>query len=519
MSKLNSVKKVLLLIAFLIMPGYFIAQHCDSIAHHSAGWYYMNADGLIQLNDGSLLCRNFVYGLDENGQPFLDENHNFTNFMGYQFYWVSRDGLNVIDSLFVETDDQTAHLWARLHQDGNSAFRNVDACIVNAEDNSCNLKIAFFDDLMNYSDDLEVTVPLTDDEAVVAYRGSWLLDENNDIILQYSVPAKEETHFTRFGLNGTLKTEKIFHSPQMYCYNGSSHWNPQGLSQYSTSCYNYYGWGYVGSQIHVIAYELDQDFNITNTYDLTNGWSDDYYPNTGFNGGINSMVSLEDGGALIVRNTEWTNGIKSTGIVKYDQDGNMLNAVWFNQLDNGRRVMYCNDLKKDSQGNIYFTGYCSSILKDEKHVLFVKLDSDLNVIWEHSGMNVESRYQSVRATEILDNNSVAVLGEDGNGYDLVNGFFLMLISKEKGNAEVEENGFTIRPYLIYPNPVKNHLNVQYSPDVKPVKVEVLDLQGRLLSSQKSNLESIDMQNLPSGTYTINMTLDNGKTYSDKIVKQ
>jgi hypothetical protein len=67
--------------------------------------------------------------------------------------------------------------------------------------------------------------------------------------------------------------------------------------------------------------------------------------------------------------------------------------------------------------------------------------------------------------------------------------------------------------------VVDKLNVHYSPDVKPVKVEVLDLQGRLLGAQKGSLESIDMQNLPTGTYTINMTLDNGKTYSDKIVKQ
>jgi hypothetical protein len=50
-------------------------------------------------------------------------------------------------------------------------------------------------------------------------------------------------------------------------------------------------------------------------------------------------------------------------------------------------------------------------------------------------------------------------------------------------------------------------------------VEILDLQGRLLGTQKGDLESIDMQNLPTGTYTMRVVLDNGKTYCDKIVKQ
>jgi hypothetical protein len=67
--------------------------------------------------------------------------------------------------------------------------------------------------------------------------------------------------------------------------------------------------------------------------------------------------------------------------------------------------------------------------------------------------------------------------------------------------------------------VEDRLNIHYSPDVKPSRVEILDLQGRLLGTQKGDLESIDMQNLPTGTYTMRVVLDNGKTYCDKIVKQ
>lgn len=71
----------------------------------------------------------------------------------------------------------------------------------------------------------------------------------------------------------------------------------------------------------------------------------------------------------------------------------------------------------------------------------------------------------------------------------------------------------------YPNPVIDLLHLNYAPDVKPLSIELYDLQGLLIRTQVNGLESIDLQNLPSGTYTINMTLNNGKTYSDKIVKQ
>ena len=84
------------------------------------------------------------------------------------------------------------------------------------------------------------------------------------------------------------------------------------------------------------------------------------------------------------------------------------------------------------------------------------------------------------------------------------------------NAIDEQNDTKIETY---PNPVIDQLHLDYSPDLKPIKIEIYDLQGRLLSTQKSSLESIDMQKLSTGTYTIKITLDNGKTYSTKIVKQ
>lgn len=510
--------------AFLAMPAVFMAQHCDSINNHFAGWFYQCPTAVIQLGDGNLLCQDLLFNLDENGMCFHDENGTLVNVHGYQYYWISSDGLAVTDSLFVPCDNTDDHLWTRLNPTGDKPlqFSNIDACVV-SDGNASFLKIAFFDDLMNFNDQMEVNVPLCDHVALIRNKASWLLDSNNDIIVQYMIPDLEQTRFARFGLDGTLKIEKTFSSDQMPCCTNSNFWSwqPYGLRQFSDSPvrYNYFGQKYLSSGIHVIAFELDQNFEILNSFDLTDQWG--YYPATINNGFVDGMVSLDDGGALFVRNTEWSRSghNESTGVLKYDAQGNILKEVWFNPFDN--RVSFCTDLSKDRQGFVYLTLERGSSYAEGRQVAVIKMDQDLNVIWEYSGMNFENVLRESYVTALLDNEAVAVVGQNYIAQDMqVNqhvGLFLTLLSKEKTN--VGETAQSLRPYLCYPNPVEDRLNIHYSPDVKPSRVEILDLQGRLLGTQKGGLESVDMQNLPDGTYTLRLTLDNGKTYSDRIVKQ
>lgn len=521
--------KKLTLILMMVLGSVLVrAQHCDSIDNHMAGWYNMNPSGIILLGNGDLLCSCLLYDLDENGNFVYDENQQIVGVRGYQYYWITNNGLSVSDSLFVPGDDKSARLWTRLHQIGNTPqeYPNVEARIVTDENNASFMNIAFFDDQLNFNTDMEVTVPLAD--APISFlRGAWLLDSHNDIIFQYSIPSMEETHFVRFGLDGTLKHEKVFTGEQMPFYDSyvpsyNLTWYPQGLSQYSTTGYNYYGKLYQSSGTHAIAYELDSDFNLLNTYDLVDEstyFPNGHQPNTQANGAISAMVSLEQGGALMVRNTKLPNGKNATGVVKYDNNGNVLKEAWFNPFANNREF-YCNNLIKDGQGNVFMSGYTTSGHGGDKLVAVIRMDEDLNVIWEYSGMPGEM-YREINLTKILDNN-IAVLGENEfwqQGSLHVNGMFLTLISKEKGNAGIDEANNNLRPYLYYPNPVADRLNIKYSPDAKPKTVELYDLQGRLIGTQTSGFESIDMQQLPAGTYTMRVVLDNGKTYSDRIVKQ
>ena len=84
---------------------------------------------------------------------------------------------------------------------------------------------------------------------------------------------------------------------------------------------------------------------------------------------------------------------------------------------------------------------------------------------------------------------------------------------------VNESGIEMRPYAFYPNPAKNQMHMEFSPDVQPAQVEFYDLQGRLVYTQSKAFESIDLSQLPVSTYTMRVTLEDGKVYSDKVVKE
>jgi len=84
---------------------------------------------------------------------------------------------------------------------------------------------------------------------------------------------------------------------------------------------------------------------------------------------------------------------------------------------------------------------------------------------------------------------------------------------------INESGIEVRPYAYYPNPARDQLHMEFSPDVQPIHVELYDLQGRLVRTQSKALGNIDMSQLPAGTYTMRVIMEDGMAYSDKVVKE
>ena len=114
---------------------------------------------------------------------------------------------------------------------------------------------------------------------------------------------------------------------------------------------------------------------------------------------------------------------------------------------------------------------------------------------------------------VLDDNGVAIIG---NNYGLPEVFYLFV---NDDYDALDEQDIIIRPYTFYPNPAQSELHLIYSPDVQPARIELYDLQGRLLQTQTQNLESIGLEGLAAGQYLMKVTLKDGKTFTDKVAKE
>ena len=75
------------------------------------------------------------------------------------------------------------------------------------------------------------------------------------------------------------------------------------------------------------------------------------------------------------------------------------------------------------------------------------------------------------------------------------------------------------PFILYPNPVKDHLTLRFDDGSEPESVELYDLAGRLVGTKPNGLESIDMSAMTSGVYMLRVTMKDGARYHEKILKE
>ncbi len=165
------------------------------------------------------------------------------------------------------------------------------------------------------------------------------------------------------------------------------------------------------------------------------------------------------------------------------------------------------------------------------YFIVTKMDFQGNVIWQRSW----NKYQPENGMKVYLPHRMTTTSDDGcllcgySYYSDVNNpgsdvpkpevFLLKFFSDGSLSIPGIETDVHIRPYWFYPNPVDKQLHLQYSPDIRPVSVELFDMQGRLVLSQEKDLETLGLESLPAGVYTLRVTLGNGTSYSDSVVKQ
>lgn len=506
-------KKVTLILAMLMMAnGLAKAQDYtyDSLVNLDFGWYMFDVRNFLELRDGNIVSYSPFYIFDDNGQYVAD--------LGDVLVKVSPDAC-FLDSTLIASDFANHCLIERNPQSDDNLFVKI---VRDFENLRTNLLIRHFDDNLMYDEKQDIVVPLED--TIVLTVEEYLLENEENIIVMYALESGPNVFpitpvMVRLGLDGTVKDrvelpETIFGTysflRKLQVYNES----PLEYAWSQTNGSTNQTFGY---------YVVDSLFRLKEYIPIEASFEPNY--TMGFSG--EDILPLDEHSYLVRSryyniHAQGDNGVR---ITKYDKTSHEnLGSILFKTKPQGPNSGFItcaipSDLKKSADGNLYFVYKTADPLAPSGfYVGVAKIDNNLNVIWHRYCLEPGYDHMPNLALSLADGGLVVGGYKKGYVEGHISPKMFYLFFHEDGTS-VPETEVRVRPYLFWPNPVQDELHLQYSPDVTPKQIELYDPQGRLVRTQRNGLGSLNMSDLPSGTYSIRVKMEDGKVFSDKIVKK
>ena len=518
-------KNSLLIIGMLLAAFFAQAQNntFEILGHNFSTDYQghdiaiYKAQSMIEKPDGDIVMANLFRRRLSPGSSIMVN-------VGNGFYTISRQEVAVADSTFLESDlglDEDNNAVLLVHDPVGEGYVFVkfvsDRLTYPGWDGFTWLEIFHSDEDLNFSSE-PIIVPLED--AHVGSLTGIMLEGEGNLVVRYvmdGVPV-----FARIGLDGTVKDKQ----PMPGLFQGDL-WKINGMVTFTETPLEYavYGWdttpeGDTTFLFHVV----DSLFNLKETVAIENNQSGHYRY-------FNNMISLlpYDNETYYVvsqfsKDTpdQYRNGLR---IVKYDKASHEeLGEILINSHLIYHDLSLCAfpfGFMKSDDGNLYL-GYRTCNNPSKGYITVMKLDTGLNTLWERRCYVVQlhESFSNYRMTMLNQGVVLCANHNTAEGYEGDYRFnTLLFLINDDGTIGTPEAEAFIRPYAYYPNPTQDHLYLQYSPDVKPTQVEFYDLQGRLVRSQSDGLESIDLQGLGAGQYLMKVMLEDGKVYTDKVMKE
>ena len=518
-------KKHLLLLLLALAASVVQAQEGEkesfyTYMHHDSTGYSHVINSDMQQRDGNLVTEVF----------YIEHNGNYTAPFGYMLYKISPAPLAIIDTLFMADTTYLHRSFLARDPRGDGNIRAVYE--YNEESDSSFVRISHFpDNDLNATLGEDVVVPLCEG---IAYLGlySSLVDSRGDLIMVYykvRANGNEDEYVARIGLEGTLKHQALLAEDIRY--------DLSTIREFKESHQQYYQWGLIdyGNNPRLAVYVIDSLFQ-KNTVILNNILRSEeisplatVYEYLNFNYDTDVLSNGGDEVLVAAQYTCDTNFYAltqdvGTAVAKYDlRTMQLKDYVVFNDFHYYSSTGYPLGFKKMGDGTLYFL--YKEHLYPEESVIIVKMDTDFNVEWKRfcktGDVTICPPFNPpiVLEDETGEETGIAWFGysfKDGN-YDK-SGWVCFLVSHD-GTVGINEEGVEVRPYSYWPNPARSELRLQFSPDVQPIRIELYDLQGRLVRSSDKGLEVLDIQGLASGQYVMKVTMDNGKVFTDKVVKE
>lgn len=457
---------------------------------------------LFENEDGTLLFKTLMY------------TPNYYDDYQHLFYKLTPEG-EVLDSLIIDAYGDWDYLM-RDPVDKESFILTEDRWVYDSIEGNylVTLRMFFIDSDLNPTEDISVPIYTIDTALYYFTMDPWFIDPQNDFILSFW--SNNVHHLRRIGRDGTIKAARD--GLAIFAPNYETHvqqpggdslllYSEMGFGTFTESPLTYYllgGYYPASGAWPIIGYFFDADFNLIERH-----LYDQFDENIAFDGGNNEhIIPLEEGTYLtatqIKRLSPTLGGV---GLAKFDMDHNFINASPLF----GTNSCFPRETLITDDGTIYQ-------LYDRQNqykVSLARLDSDLNLRWDIT---------------LPGNQAIAYFGTSLiklKNDDIATGYLIRKNSRYCANIvllhddydAISESTTQDHPYALYPNPVKDQLNLSFANDMEPESIDLYDLQGRLLVTKRNDLESVDMSTLAAGVYMLHITMKDGTSYHDKVIKE
>ena len=515
----------------IIIPAQ--CQTYDSLCHYYMGDYGMEFYNILGLRDGSILVHFGMRNYDEQGYYTSDYGHEFLKLVQ------NEEGLSVAESAFIPDEYVTFTMMERDVKGDGNLFVGIDRDFDNL---TATLHIRHFNDALDFDEGDDILVILEDtlflyhdpwanDDPQLSLQGEQFLFDGGDIILRYVILTQNPfaqppytspyvTVFARIGTDGIIKDKKVLPAT---LFDPSHNFFYFGFFNESPREYFLANRIYVNNGTSMELCVLDSMFCIqridTIDRNLTGNLITDFQ--------MCHVMSLDENSYIVASEYDRNSSMNDRGVhvTKYDKATHAVLAnACFPSIPPTEHSgsAHCLGLECTADGNVFFA-HCTQdrLAGYVGQVGVAKLDADMNVIWlryclEPTGYIHEK--SGCKNTQVLDDGRF-VVGSIDFAPNVVFPRPFFLVFTDEGGTDIPEMESFVRPYAFGPNPVHDELHLIYSPDVQPARIELYDLQGRLLQTQTQNLENIGLEGLAAGQYLMKVTLNNGKTFTDRVVKE
>jgi hypothetical protein len=329
-------------------------------------------------------------------------------------------------------------------------------------------------------------------------------------------------HMMRIGLDGTIisesGTDRILPPNWSNMHPGDSALVYEYFDVFNESPLQYYRMGgYIGENNEhpwsLFAYIFDDNLNLIDTLIFGNFSENLFFDYTGMEHITPISNDPMKETYLLSAQVCYNDNDFAASIAKYDKDNNLL-AI--NRIESSSTIGYGSPLYTEAvDENTIYHAYQEYPTSMNEVMAVTRLDGDLNVVWNIRLPGDQWNYGYGHSLKVLQNGDIAA------------GFVSMRNSADRLYLYIIHDGYdatpeivaTESPFSLYPNPVKDQLILRFDDGTEPESVELYDLSGRFVSTKRNGLESIDMSAMPSGVYMLRVTMKDGTSYREKILKE